>query len=448
MELTKMNINNVPLLPALVKRAKDAARAVKDGVHVVVNQVTDNLLTKLLDLQHFAVTGYGIEQDRSGAIVHLFCHLTIDVGICPYCQTVSSQIKQYKDRCVRDHDIWGKRTFLHFQIRRFECPACGLCFTEELAAIGWRRRQTKRFEQHVYQQCLGSSKKETAEQFELSQTTVAGIFKRWAKRQQRASADRPPVRVLGMDEIALKKRHKQYVLVLSDLERRCVLAVLPTREQKTFIAWLKSLTTAEKRAIRVVSMDMWRPYRAVVEKYLSHADIVADRFHVIKQLNEQLTKARRQIQREADKTTKAALKGCRWLLVRDRNTLTTQQQQQLQLVLAANADLRTAYLLKEEFRLIFERIRDQEQARRFLMAWIFKVQQTNNPYLLAFVKTLRNWWQQILNFFDERITNGFVEGINRAIRAIIWRACGFRNFDNFKLQILAELGFSRQHTFW
>ena len=59
-----------------------------------------------------------------------------------------------------------------------------------------------------------------------------------------------------------------------------------------------------------------------------------------------------------------------------------------------------------------------------------------------------NWWQQILNYFDERITNGFVEGINRAIRAIIWRACGFRNFDNFKLQILAELGFSRQHTFW
>jgi transposase len=251
-----------------------------------------------------------------------------------------------------------------------------------------------------------------------------------------------------MDEIALKKRHKQYVLVLSDLERRYVLAVLPTREQQTFIAWLQTLSAAEKRAIRVVSMDMWRPYRAVVERYLPQAAIVADRFHVMKQLNEQLTKARRQIQQKANETTKAALKGSRWLLVRDRCSLTSQQEQQLQLALAADADLRTAYLLKEEFRLIFERIRDQQQARRFLMAWIFKVQQTNNRYLLAFVKTLPNWWQQILNYFDERITNGFVEGINRAIRAIIWRACGFRNFDNFKLQILAELGFSRQHTFW
>ena len=443
-----MNINNVPLLPALVHRAKDAARAVKDGVHVVVNQVRDNLLTQLLDLQHFAVTGYAVEEDKSGAIVHLFCQLTMEVGICPHCQMVSCDIKQYKQRCVRDHDLWGKRTFLHFQVRRFDCPACGLRFTEELAAIGWRRRQTKRFEQRVYQQCLSSSKKETAAQFQLSQTTVAGIFKRWAKRQQRAAANQPSVRVLGMDEIALKKRHKQYVLVLSDLERRYVLAVLPTREQQTLIAWLQTLSAAEKRAIRVVSMDMWRPYRAVVERYLPQAAIVADRFHVMKQLNEQLTKARRQIQQKADETTKAALKGSRWLLVRDRSSLTSQQEQQLQLALAADADLCTAYLLKEEFRLIFERIRDQEQARRFLMAWIFKVQQTNNRYLLAFVKTLRNWWQQILNYFDERITNGFVEGINRAIRAIIWRACGFRNFDNFKLQILAELGFSRQHTFW
>ncbi|MCA9981154.1 MAG: ISL3 family transposase [Anaerolineales bacterium] len=441
-----MNIDNVPLLPALVNRAKDAARAVKDGVHVVIRQVTDNTLTLLLDLLHFAVSDYAIEKDAQGDILHLFCHLTVEVGICPHCQAVSSDIKQYKERCVRDHDIWGKRTFLHFQIRRFECPDCGLRFTEELAAVGWRRRQTTRFEQVVYQQCCHSSKKETAEQFHLSQTTVAGIFNQWANR--RIESPRQQVRVLGMDEIALKKRHKQYVLVLSDLEQRCVLAVLPTREQKTLIAWLQTFTKAEKRAIQVVSMDMWRPYRSVVSTYLPHADIVADRFHVMKQLNEQLTKARRQIQRRADTDTKEALKGSRWLLVRAGNSLTAEQSQQLQLALDADPVLRTAYLLKEEFYLIFERLRDREQARRFLMAWIVKVQQTNNRYLLAFVKTLRNWWQQILNYFDERITNGFVEGMNRAIRAIIWRAYGFRNFDNFRLQILAELGFPSQDTIW
>jgi transposase len=268
---------------------------------------------------------------------------------------------------------------------------------------------------------------------------VQGIFKKWSK-QHCSQLSWQKVRVLGMDEIALKKRHKQYVLVLSDLERHCVLAVLPTREQKTLAAWLKTRSTAEKKAIRVVSMDMWRPYHAFVKKELPQAQIVADRFHVMKNLNEQLTKARRQIQRQADETTAKALKGSRWLLVRNRDTLTQEQEQQLLTVLAADADLRQAYLLKEEFRLIFERIHDRERARRFLMAWIFKVQQTHNKYLLAFVKTLQNWWSEILNYFNERITNGFVEGINRAIRSIIWRACGFRNFDNFRLQILAEHG--------
>ena len=58
---------------------------------------------------------------------------------------------------------------------------------------------------------------------------------------------------------------------------------------------------------------------------------------------------------------------------------------------------------------------------------------TRNRYLLDFVKTLHNWFEQILNYFDERISNGFVEGMNRAIRTVISRAYGFRNFDNFKL---------------
>lgn len=432
-------INNLLLLTALVNRAKDAARAVKQGVHTMIHWVMEDTLTHLLDLPHFEVTGYSVESSDEQDILHLFCQLTIEVGVCPCCQSLATTIKQYKQRCVRDHDIWGKRTFLHFRIRRFECPDCGLRFTEELAAIGWRRRQTYRFEQAVYQSCLQCSRKATADHFYLSESTVEGIFKKWANRHcSQLSWQR--VRVLGMDEIALKKRHKQYVLVLSDIERRCVLAVLPSREQQALATWLETLSSSEKKAIQVVSMDMWRPYRAFIQKALPQAQIVADRFHVMKNLNQQLSKARRQIQRQADNTTAPALKGSRWLLVRNRDKLTEEQEQQLLTTLLADDELRQAYLLKEEFRLIFELINNRDRARRFLMAWIFKVRQTHNTYLLAFIKTLHNWWQPILNYFDERITNGFVEGMNRAIRSIIWRAYGFRNFENFRLQILAEHG--------
>ena len=80
-------------------------------------------------------------------------------------------------------------------------------------------------------------------------------------------------------------------------------------------------------------------------------------------------------------------------------------------ILNASPDLRTVYLLKEEFRTIFEKINDPHQAELFLKAWIWKAVATKNRYLAKFVSTLRNWWTEILHYFGERFTNGFVEGM-------------------------------------
>lgn len=432
-------MESVKLLPVLVKRAKDAAQSVKRSVGLTIQSVKEKMLTKILDLPHFAVDGYAVEQDAEQDILHLFCKLQVEAAVCPLCKSISLEVKEQQERCVRDLDWSGKRTFIHFAIRRFDCPECGHRFTEELRAVAWRRHQTVRFEAAVYQRCLESSKSAVAKSYHLSYSTVEGIFKRYAQRQERRS-QLGTVRILGMDEIAVKKHHQQYALVLSDLERRCVLAVLPSREQSELQRWCATLTSEQQAAISVVSMDMWRPYRSFVERTLPNARIVADRFHVMKQLNDQLSKVRRQIQRTADAPTKNALKGCRWLLVRNRTELSAEEQTQLQRLLDTDVQLRTAYLFKEEFRLIFEKLHDRQQARRFLNAWMLKVRYSGNKYLLDFVNTLTNWFEQILNYFDKRITNGFVEGMNRAIRFIISRAFGFRNFDNFRLQVLAQHG--------
>jgi len=211
-----MNNKNISLLSAFVERAKDAARSVKQGVYILITQVSDTTLTHLLDLEQFEVTGYGIERDKKQDIVHIYGKINVDISICPCCHTVSTTIKEYKERCVRDCDIWGKRTFLHFWRRRFECPECGHRFTEELKDIGWKRRHTIRFELQIYAACLGNSKKRTAEIFHLSQTAVKCIFKRWAKERHKGKQF-GLVKVLGIDEISVKKRHKQFAVVISDL---------------------------------------------------------------------------------------------------------------------------------------------------------------------------------------------------------------------------------------
>ncbi|MBU0492847.1 MAG: transposase [Chloroflexi bacterium] len=173
---------------------------------------------------------------------------------------------------------------------------------------------------------------------------------------------------------------------------------------------------------------------------LPQAHIVADRFHVMKQLAHQLDLLRRALQKRADPARYELLRGNRWLLIKNRQDLKPEEEATLRQILAASNELRVLYLLKEEFRTICERIHDQAQAGRFLQAWGWKAVTTGNRYLLRFVQTLRNWWREFLNYFDDRVTQGFVEGINRAIRGIINRAFGFRNFDNFRLQVLVECG--------
>lgn len=273
----------------------------------------------------------------------------------------------------------------------------------------------------------------------LSETTVLDIFKKKGKEQHRG-LERGSVRVLGVDEISVRKGHQNYALVLTDLERRCVLEVFDNRRQDTFETWLEGLSNQEKGAIKVVSMDMWNPYRYAVQRKLPKAKIVADRFHVIKQLNHQLNLLRRKVQRQANEQLAEILKGSRWLLLKNRADLNPKEEKKLTLILAACPELRQTYLLKEEFRTICNKIKDKVQAERFLRAWCYKAEATDSRYLRKFVRTLRNWWSEFLNYFDEGITQGFVEGTNRAIRGIINRAFGFRDFANFRLQVLVEHG--------
>jgi transposase len=434
-----------PLLPSPSKKiAKDAAQAVKRVDSLTTQAVTAKTLSELLGLPGTRVTRFAIEEENEEQYLHLFCEHERDVGICPRCLKATTEVHEEKGRCVRHLDIWGMKTLVHFPQRRFDCDVCGRPFTENLDWIDPKRRQTHILEMHIYEQVKNKTpRKQVALQEGLHEATVLDIFKEQAKRAAR-QVDNRRVRILGVDEISLRKGHEQYALVLSDLERRRVIAVLPNRLKKTFEEWLDGLTEEERRAIKVVSMDMWEAYRQAVRKRLPHAQIVADRFHVMKQLNHQIDLIRRSIQRKAKKDGEEALyqalKGSRWVLLKNRNELTPEQEAQLRTIMAVSDELRAIYLLKEEFRTICGKITNRARAQRFLWAWIGKALATGSRYLIRFVKTLRNWWHEFLNYFDDRVTQGFVEGINRAIRGIINRAFGFRNFDNFRLQVLVECG--------
>ena len=213
---------------------------------------------------------------------------------------------------------------------------------------------------------------------------------------------------------------------------------MSNRDKKTLEDWIDSLNSEERKSIRFVSIDMWKPYCEAVRKKLPHARVVVDRFHVMKQLNSRLTQLRTKYQQENSVEIRKVIKGSRWILVRNRSELSQDHADHLDEILRLCPELRRLYLLKEEFRTIFEKIRYKDKAARFLDAWILKAESTGDRYLRKFVGTFKNWREQILNYFLERITNGFVEGLNNGLRTMIRRAFGFRNFANFRAQALAQ----------
>lgn len=440
------------LLSAPPRIIRDAARAVKRKVVLMIERVTAGTLSALLGLPGLVVTEYALEP-RTGEreVLHLFCQHEHDVAVCPTCEQVSSAVHDSTERCIRHLDIWGKVTFVHFPARRLDCGHCHKPFREELTWLESQRRESTAYELHVYEQCQQTDQTSVAEREGLHPETVKTIFQRWATRATRERQGL--VRCLGVDEIALHKGHQHFAMVLSDLERHGVIAVLAERSQAAFEQWLDSLSEAERKAIRVVAMDRWGPYRGVVKAKLSHADapappgrrpgtgaIVADRFHVTKQLNEAIAKIRCTLQAAAAPTAYELLKGTRWILVRNRAELKPEEEAKLQAVLAAFPELRQAYGLKERFRTLADKIHDRPRAERFLRVWLYEAEASGLLPLVKFAKTLRHWWDEFLNYFNEGFSSGVVEGLNNAIRAIIRRAFGYHVFEHFRLQVMVEQG--------
>lgn len=243
---------------------------------------------------------------------------------------------------------------------------------------------------------------------------------------------------MNIDEIAQEKGHGNFVLVLSAPEEGYVLDVLPDRERKTLEKWLDGLPPEVKKAIKTVNLDMWEPYTLAVKDKLPKARIVVDRFHVMKNLNHCLTVARREIQRAASEDVKKQLKGSRWALVKNEKDLNEKQRVKLEIVYQVSSELKVCHQLKEQFRAIFETVMDRKKARTALLQWIKRVQKQNVTALQSFLVTLNNWLELILNYFIERWTNAFAEGVNNKIKLIKRRAFGFTNFDHFRLRILVE----------
>ena len=248
-----------------------------------------------------------------------------------------------------------------------------------------------------------------------------------------ARTDLKKVKFLAIDEVYLGKLHK-FITVVIDWQSGRVLYVAKGRGENALRPFFRKLRRA-KAKICAVATDLSAAYAAAVRKYMRPALLVADRFHVIKLMNEKIDELRRALQREADVMGRKAIKGTRYLLLRGRENLDPARVPDLEEALKLNKPLSIAYYLKEELRTLW-RFKDIGDMASFFDDWCRRATESGIPLMASFAKTLRGFRSAILNGWVYPISNGKLEGINNKIGAMQRMHYGLRDFNFLSLRIL------------
>ena len=401
------------------------------------------ILTNLLELKDLMIVGQEFDEEEE---MHIFiCAPKYEIAVCPCCGMVSTKIHEYKDqRRVRDIPLIGKATCLVFNPRRFECKICQKPFTQEIRDIVPDCSYTYRLAKEIADPKRKQAVSTLTEIYQLGYKKVEGIILKAAELKLDERRENPiQVTRLGIDEISTQKGQGKYVLVLTDLERRILVDILPDRTKQGLIDWLNEPTPGiDLSQLESAATDMWSHYRDAVLEVYPDVSVVADRFHVVQNLHEAIHEARRKAQRDAKTDEeRTQLKGLRYLLLKNRENLSEEKDlprlEQLQL---DHPSLYELWSLRQDLHDWYETDTSPQLARPALFEWIERARQFPFPSLHTFCNTLTNWSEYILNFFTHRITSGFVEGMNSKIRFVNRISSGISSFHNFRLRMILSCG--------
>jgi transposase len=295
---------------------------------------------------------------------------------------------------------------------------------------------TKRFAFYVGQRCRSATIRDVARELKLDWKTVKDLETQYMRAQLRR-APQPAPRVIGIDEIAIRKGHT-YRIVVSDLERgRPIWFGGTDRSEASMDLFFGELGTKKSVRIELALMDMWKAFRNSTTRYAPQARILFDKFHVMRHLGDALDTVRKSEYRRLAGKDRDYIKGQKYTLLSHRANLTLAGRRALKKLLAANKRLNTAYVLKESFGQLWDYQR-AGWARRFFENWQAALKwQRLKPYE-QFAAMIARHWEGIAAYCREenQVSLGFVEGLNTKIRVIQRRAYGLRDEEYLRLKVL------------
>lgn len=283
----------------------------------------------------------------------------MNYSTCPDCGKITRSIHQNHWRMI--HDLpWSKKTvILKINRRQFKCHKCKKVFSEKLDFVAQSKGYTKRLATDIVQQVLNSNIRSVTERNDLSDEEVKSMLKKQVA--QILNINLSQIKKLGIDEIALVKGQGNYLAVLVDLDTHKPIEIVQSRRIEDIREVLITWGVEVLNQIEEVSIDLWSPYKNLVEELMPNANVTADRFHVMKQVNYELDTRRKAEQKAAmlldnksEKERRAeALNKSKYALIKNEYSLNKKQKEKLKFVQEVSPNLAKMHTLKEEFRDIF-----------------------------------------------------------------------------------------------
>lgn len=391
-----------------------------------VEVLIETFIRKQLRLKAHTVTR--VEETEDCMIVHIdrLGGRLLRCGVCrKRCRAVHS-IR--KEREWRDLSMRKLQLKLRYRPRRVVCLRCGVRVEDFPWAEPWARVTTA-LANAVALLARELSWKGTGRHYGLNWKSVATIVKRAVAYGLRNRA-RPPVHMIGIDEVS-RRKGQVYLTVVYDLERRVLLWVGEDRTEEAVCKFFTEEMGRRRCAtLRVVCMDMWAAYAKLVRDHAPNAQILFDRFHIVKHLNEAVDEVRRDLWRQLSRKERVNFKGTRWLLLKNPWNLNKDQKERLSTLVRWNTPLVRAWYLKEAFQL-FWTYQQSRRAEQHLRKWMNSAMRARLEPFKKFVRMLRSHLDGILPWTKIRLSNGAVEGMNNKIKSISHHSFGFRSAKNF-----------------
>ncbi len=365
---------------------------------------------------------------------------------CRRCGREIRKIHGYEQWVViRYLPVFERNSYLRYRPKRYYCKDCDTTTTQQVDWHEPNSPHSRAYDDHLLLQLVNATIEDVSIKVKVSYDRVLGVLERriddqidWGQYES--------IGVLGIDEVALKKGHGDFVVIVTarlSAQRLVILGVLENREKDTVIAFLRSIPLRLLKTIHTVCSDMYEGFTEAIREEVKSAQLVIDRFHVTRKYRDGLDGLRKQelkrLKGELTQEVYSQLKGNLWALRKKQSDLKPEERKVLRILFSFSPQLKMAYALQFQLTAIFDQKISKTIAKMKIKAWIKRVKKSGLTCFDDFLKTLDNWWEEITNFFIQRANSGFVEGFNNKIKVLKRRCYGLFNLKHIFQRIFLDL---------